>query len=209
MFAILIIFQIGPEAVWNENTGGYAISPDGLVSFLFTIFLFAGLLLPSFIELRIIRVFGTMAVKIMRPVFKLPGRSAVDALTSWVGDGTIGVLLTARQYEEGYYTKKEAAIIGSTFSVVSITFCIVVLDEVGLTNYFFHFILTVLICGVVLAFIMPRIYPLARKTRIHIDGRPLDLEAENFPERYNAFTHGLENALNKANENRSIKKIFF
>ena len=77
-----------------------------------------------------------MMVKIMRPLFKLPGRSAVDALTSWVGDGTIGVLLTSRQYEEGYYTKKEAAIIGSTFSVVSITFCIVVLDQVGLGNYF-------------------------------------------------------------------------
>ena len=61
-------------------------------------------------------------VKVMRPLFKLPGRSSIDALTSWIGDGTIGVLLTSKQYEEGYYTKKEAAIIGTTFSVVSITF---------------------------------------------------------------------------------------
>lgn len=208
VFSILIIWQIGPEAIWSENTGGMLLSPTGLVSFLFTIFLFAGLLLPLLLNFGLLEFFGTMMVKIMRPLFKLPGRSAVDALTSWVGDGTIGVLLTSRQYEEGYYTKKEAAIIGSTFSVVSITFCIVVLDQVGLGNYFIPYYLTVLLCGVVLAFIMPRIYPLARKEDTHIDGRPLDLEAEKFPENYNAITHGLENALNTASKNRSISKFF-
>ena len=208
VFAIMIIWQLGPEAIWGESTGGMLLSPTGLVSFLFTIFLFAGLLLPLLLNFGLLEFFGTMMVKIMRPLFKLPGRSAVDALTSWVGDGTIGVLLTSRQYEEGYYTKKEAAIIGSTFSVVSITFCIVVLDQVGLGNYFIPYYLTVLLCGVVLAFIMPRIYPLAGKEDTHIDGRPLDLEAEKYPENYNAVTHGLENALNMANKNRSIGKFF-
>jgi nucleoside recognition membrane protein YjiH len=207
IFAILIIFQLGPEAIWNENTGGMLLSPDGLVSFLFTIFLFAGLLLPLLLNFGLLEFFGTMMVKIMRPLFKLPGRSAVDALTSWVGDGTIGVLLTSKQYEEGYYTKKEAAIIGSTFSVVSITFCIVVIEEVGLGNYFVPYYLTVLLCGIVLAFIMPRIYPLAGKEDVHIDGRPLNLEAEKFPKNYNAITHGLENALNTANRNRSLPKV--
>ncbi|SDN26665.1 nucleoside recognition GATE domain-containing membrane protein YjiH [Psychrobacillus sp. OK028] len=208
VFAILIIWQLGPEAIWSENTGGLLLSPTGLVSFLFTIFLFAGLLLPLLLNFGLLEFFGTMMVKIMRPLFKLPGRSAVDALTSWVGDGTIGVLLTSRQYEEGYYTKKEAAIIGSTFSVVSITFCIVVLEQVGLENYFIPYYLTVLLCGVVLAFIMPRIYPLAGKEDTHIDGRPLDLDAEKYPKNYNAVTHGLENALNMANKNRSLRNFF-
>ena len=208
VFAILIIWQLGPEAIWSDTTGGMLLSPTGLVSFLFTIFLFAGLLLPLLLNFGLLEFFGTMMVKIMRPLFKLPGRSAVDALTSWVGDGTIGVLLTSRQYEEGYYTKKEAAIIGSTFSVVSITFCIVVLGQVNLSNYFIPYYLTVLLCGVVLAFIMPRIYPLAGKEDTHIDGRPLNLEAEKYPENYNAITHGLENALKTASKNRSIGKFF-
>ena len=208
VFSVLIIFQIGPEAIWSENTGGLLLSPDGLVSSLFSLFLFAGLLLPLLLNFGLLEFFGTMMVKIMRPLFKLPGRSAVDALTSWVGDGTIGVLLTSRQYEEGYYTKKEAAIIGSTFSVVSITFCIVVLEEVGLGDYFVPYYLTVLLCGVILAFIMPRIYPLARKEDKYIDGRPLDLDAEKFPENYNAVTHGLEKALKTADKNRSVSKFF-
>ena len=208
LFSILIIWQIGPEAIWSESTGGMLLSPTGLVSFLFTIFLFAGLLLPLLLNFGLLEFFGTMTVKIMRPLFKLPGRSAVDALTSWVGDGTIGVLLTSRQYEEGYYTKKEAAIIGSTFSVVSITFCIVVLEKLDLGNYFIPYYLTVLLCGVVLALIMPRIYPLVGKEDTHIDGRPLDLDTEKFPENYNVVTHGLEKALNTASKNRSIGKFF-
>lgn len=76
----------------------------------------------------------------MRPVFRLPGRSSIDCVASWLGDGTIGVLLTSKQYEEGYYTKREAAIIGTTFSVVSITFSLVVISQVNLGHMFVPFI---------------------------------------------------------------------
>lgn len=204
IFAVMVVANIGPEAVRSEDTGGMLLSPTGLLSFLFTIFLFAGLLLPLLLNFGLLEFFGTMMVKIMRPLFKLPGRSSIDALASWIGDGTIGVLLTSKQYEEGFYTKKEAAIIGTTFSVVSITFSIVVLDQLGLGSYFLPYYATVVLCGVVLAFIMPRIYPLSRKKEEYIDGRPYDNQAEKLPEGYNVVSHGLENALTTANKNRSI-----
>ena len=42
----------------------------------------------------------------MRPLFTLPGRSTVDNLASFIGDGTVGVLITtSRQY--GVYTSLE------------------------------------------------------------------------------------------------------
>lgn len=208
VLALLVVLQVGPESIWNENTGGLLLSEDGLVTFLFTIFLFAGLLLPLLLNFGLLEFFGTMMVKVMRPVFKLPGRSSIDALTSWIGDGTIGVLLTAKQYEEGHYTKKEAAIIGTTFSVVSITFSIVIIEEVGLGSYFLPFYGTVVLTGLILAFIMPRIYPLAKKEEEYIDGRPFTGEEEKLPEGYNSFSHGLENALAKAETNRSFVKTF-
>lgn len=40
----------------------------------------------------------------MRPLFTLPGRSTVDNLASFIGDGTVGVLITSRQYERARYT---------------------------------------------------------------------------------------------------------
>ena len=207
IFAVMVVANVGPEAIRSEDTGGLLLSPTGLLSFLFTIFLFAGLLLPLLLNFGLLEFFGTMMVKIMRPLFKLPGRSSIDALASWIGDGTIGVLLTSKQYEEGFYTKKEAAIIGTTFSVVSITFSIVVLEELGLGSYFLPFYGTVVGAGVVLAFIMPRIYPLSRKPEEYIDGRPYDEHAETLPEGYNVVSHGLENALTTADKNRSFTKF--
>lgn len=207
VFAFLVFFKIGPEAIWSGDTGGLLLSKEGLVTMLFTVFLFAGFLLPLLLNFGLLEFFGTLMVKIMRPLFKLPGRSSVDALTSWIGDGTIGVLLTSRQYEEGHYTQKEAAIIGTTFSVVSITFTIVILKTVGLEDYFLPFYGTVALIGFILAFIMPRIYPLAQKKDVYIDGSKPTKDAESIPEGYTAFTLGTERALEKAEQNRSISRF--
>lgn len=208
VFAFMVLFQLGPEAIWSENTGGMLLAGDGLLSFLFTIFLFAGLLLPLLMNFGLLEFFSSMLVKIMRPLFRLPGRSSIDALASWVGDGTIGVLLTSKQYEDNKYTQREAAIIGTTFSVVSITFAIVVISKIGLPGYFIPYYATVVLTGVILALIMPRIFPLAQKPTTYMDGSPQESHSEDVPDGYNAASHGLELALQKANRNRSIIEFF-
>ncbi|WP_404334735.1 YjiH family protein [Planococcus rifietoensis] len=208
VFAFMILFQVGPEPVWNENTGGLLLSGSGLLSFLFTIFLFAGLFLPLLMNFGLLEFFGTMMVKIMRPLFRLPGRSSIDALASWVGDGTIGVLLTSKQYEDNKYTQREAAIIGTTFSVVSITFAIVVIEEIGLGSYFLPYYGTVILAGLILALIMPRIYPLAQKKTEFMDGSPQESLSEDVPDGQGLASHGLEKALEKANRNRSVANFF-
>ncbi|WP_203332105.1 YjiH family protein [Planococcus beigongshangi] len=209
VFAFMVLFQVGPEAVWSDATGGLLLDgEDGLLSFLFTIFLFAGLLLPLLMNFGLLEFFSSMMMKIMRPLFRLPGRSSIDALASWVGDGTIGVLLTSKQYEDNKYTQREAAIIGTTFSVVSITFAIVVIGEIGLSSYFLPYYGTVILAGLILALIMPRIYPLTRKPTTYIDGSDQESQTEDVPKGYNAASHGLELALQKANRNRSVTGFF-
>lgn len=141
-------------------------------------------------------------------MFRLPGRSSIDALASWVGDGTIGVLLTSKQYEDNKYTQREAAIIGTTFSVVSITFAIVVIEEIGLGSYFLPYYGTVILAGVILALIMPRIYPLAQKKTEFIDGSPQESLSEDVPNGQGLASHGLGKALEKADRNRSVAEFF-
>lgn len=208
VFAVMVMFQIGPEAVWSEDTGGMLLAGDGLLSFLFTIFLFAGLLLPLLMNFGLLEFFGSIMVKVMRPLFRLPGRSSIDALASWVGDGTIGVLLTNKQYIDNKYTAREAAIIGTTFSVVSITFSIVVIQEVGLASHFLPYYGTVILTGGILALIMPRIYPLAQKKTDYIDGSPQESQTEEVPAGYTVASIGLEKALEKADNNRSVSFFF-
>src|SRR5699024_443287 len=116
IFAIMVYFQLGSEAIYGEDTGQLLL--DDLLHVLFSVFLFAGFFLPLLTNFGLLEFIGSFMTKIMRPLFRLPGRSSIDALASWIGDGTIGVLLTSKQYEDGYYTKREAAVIGTTFSIV-------------------------------------------------------------------------------------------
>ena len=133
----------------------------------------------------------------MRPLFDLPGRSAVDCVASWVGDGTIGVTLTSSQYEQGYYTEKEASIIATTFSAVSITFCLVVLQNVDLTDYFGFYYLTVVLSGICCALIIPHLPPLSRKSEQRL-AHPEDLDGDVIPDGYSRSQWALKLAIRKA-----------
>ncbi|NJP38241.1 YjiH family protein [Alkalicoccus luteus] len=188
VFVIMTYFQIGPEMVWSEFTGGLLFGD--LLPTLFTIFLFAGLFLPLLLNFGLLEFFGGLMTKIMRPLFTLPGRSSIDSLTSWLGDGTIGVILTDKQYQEGYYSQREAAVIGTTFSVVSITFALVVIEEVGLQHMFFEFYGTVIAAGLITALIMPRIPPLSWKSNSYIDENTETLD-ETLPQEYRGQSFGL------------------
>ncbi len=202
---IMTFFQVGPEAIWEENTGGLVL--EGLLPTLFAVFIFAGLLLPLLLNFGLLELFGTLLSKIMRPVFNLPGRSAIDCMASWLGDGSVGILLTSKQYESKFYTQREAAVVGTTFSAVSITFSLVVLAQVELEHLFLPFYGAICLAGIVAAIIIPRLPPLSRKKDLYIDGSKPEKGANAVPAGHNSFTWGLELAVNKANQVKSPKTV--
>lgn len=201
LLVVLTYFEIGPEWIWNENTGGLLL--HGLLTTLLTIFFFAAFLLPLLLDFGLLEFVGSMLTPVMRPIFKLPGRSSIDCITSWLGDGTIGVLLTNNQYEEGYYSTREASVIATTFSAVSITFALVVLAEVGLEKHFVPYYLAVTFAGIVAAIIVPRIPPLSRKKDTYLTEVNRD-NMENVPQGYTPFTWGLDQAVEKAKDSTDV-----
>lgn len=205
ILAIMSYFKIGPEFIWSDDTGSMILF--SLLPTLTSVFLFAGLFLPLLLNHGLLEFVGALLTKIMRPIFKLPGRSSIDCITSWLGDGTIGILLTNKQYEEGFYTKKEASIIGTSFSAVSITFSLMVITQVGLGHMFVPFYLTVTIAGIVAAIIIPRIPPLSLKSDTYIDGSSPRPDIDEIPEGFNSFTYGLTKALEKAETSEGLKSV--
>ncbi len=195
ILGVMTLFHLGPEMIWSENTGSLILFD--LLSGLFTIFFFAGLLLPLLTDFGLLEFVGVLLTPVMRPIFKLPGRSSVNCVTSWVGDGTIGVALTNQQYLDGYYTGREAAVISTTFSAVSITFCLVVLQQVDLAHMFGQYYLTILLVGVIAAIIMPRIPPLSRKPDTYYTGESMDV-GETIPDNYTTTEWALHLAVEKA-----------
>lgn len=155
-----------------------------LLTVLVIIFAIAGLLLPLLLDFGLLEFVGALLTKVMRPLFKIPGRAAVDCFTSWIGDGTLGVMLTCNQYEGGYYSAREASIIATTFSAVSITFSIVVLAQVDLMEYFGLYYLTICLIGIFCAIICPRIPPLSiKKDTYLVEGKAMP---ESIPEQYSS-----------------------
>ena len=190
--------------ITSGDNGGFVL--NDLLSVLVVIFLLAGLLLPLLLDFGLLEFIGALLTKVMRPLFTIPGRAAVDCITSWIGDGTLGVMLTANQYEGGYYSKREAAIISTTFSAVSITFSIVVLAQVDLMEYFGLYYLLICAIGIVCALILPRIPPLSlKKDEYLVEGKAM---GENLPEGYtSSFQYGLALARERVAEHRGFEQF--
>ena len=204
-FAVMTQQKLGAEMIWSGNTGGLVFN-DLLPSLMVTFF-FAGLLLPLLLNFGLLELLGTLMSKIMRPVFNLPGRAAIDCLTSWLGDGTVGVMLTSNQYENKQYTAKEATIVATMFSIVGISFSLVVLTQVGLQDKFVPFYFAICLAGVVAAIVLQKVPPLSNKKDLFIDGTAREHDDELIPEGRTALSYGYELALDRVSKITSFTDI--
>ncbi|SDH43704.1 YjiH family protein [Alteribacillus bidgolensis] len=204
IFSLMVLFNTGPDWIVSPDTGGLLLFD--LIPLLITVFLFAGFFLPFLLNFGLLEFCGAILTPIMRPLFTLPGRSSIDCAASWMGDGTIGVLLTNQQYEQGYYSKREAAVIGTTFSIVSITFSIVILSKMDLMQYIVPYYFTIVAAGVAAALIMPRIPPLSLKKDDYFN-ETNKKEDDSRPPEYNPFQWGLKQAAQKAVQNKAFSIV--
>ena len=141
---------------------------------------------------------GVFMQPVMNPIWKTPGRSAIDAVASFVGSYSLGLLITNQVYTEGKYTGKQAAIIATGFSTVSATFMVIVAKTLGLMEYWLlYFWLTLVITFIVTA-ITSRIYPLNKKPDTYfnnMEGSPEPVPKGNRLRR--AYEEGMD-AMEKA-----------
>lgn len=200
VFAAMTFWQFGPEWIWSANTGGVVLKD--LAPVLITFFLVAGLVLPLLTDYGLMEFCGTLVRNVFRKVFGLPGRSAIDAIASWLGSGTVGVLITAQQYQKGFYSAREAAVIATNFSIASIAFSLLISSFMKLDHLFVPFYLTVVVAGLAAAIITPRIPPLSWKKDHYVAGVGKQIN-EDVPQGLSLLRWGLVQAVQRANSNPS------
>ncbi|MGQ7957194.1 YjiH family protein [Pseudomonas sp. SP16.1] len=200
LFAAMTFWQFGPEWIWNANTGGVVLKD--LAPVLITFFLVAGLILPLLTDYGLMEFCGTLVRNVFRKIFGLPGRSAIDAIASWLGSGTVGVLITAQQYQKGFYSAREAAVIATNFSIASIAFSLLITSFMKLDHLFVPFYLTVVVAGLAAAIITPRIPPLSWKKDEYVAGVGKQIK-EDVPAGTSLLRWGLVQAVKRANANPS------
>src|SRR5690625_3921486 len=138
VFGFMLIFNIGPGWLFEEDMGPFIL--DSLIIPVGILVPVGALFLALLVGYGLLEFIGVFMQPIMRPIFRTPGRSAIDAVASFVGSYSIGLLVTNRIYKEGKYTTREAAIVATGFSTVSATFMVVIantLDIMSIWNFYF------------------------------------------------------------------------
>ncbi len=203
IFITMTVLDFGPEFIKSEVTGQTIL---GVLPSLLAIFLVSGFLLPLVVDFGLMDLVGICISKFMYKMFKVPGRAAVDAISSWLGDGTLGIMITNTQYKQGFYTAKEACIISVCFSLVSLPFSTVIADQLGLMNLFVPFYATVCVASLVCAIIMPRIFPLGN-IKNETYNNVAHIKEEIIPSNENTFNFALNKAINRAENAPSFTTI--
>ena len=205
VFGLVYLFQVGPEILKSEEIGGAIFKGIGVNAL--SIYIGACLLLPLLTDFGFMEFAGTLARPVFRKVFQLPGRSAIDAVTSFVGSSSIGLLITIGQYDHGNYTVRQASVIATNFSIVSIPFCLVVATVAGIEHLFISWYGFVVLACLIAAFITPRLPPLSRKADTYVDGEP-EKKASDKPDSMSLLYEAWSKAMQRAESAPGIRKFF-
>ena len=202
IFLIIITVDLLPEniekIISDESTGKMMVN-DLLPTILVTFFLEV-MLIPLLTSFGLVEFVGTLIAPYMRRLFKVPGYAAIDALASFVGDGTIGIVVTDQQYEKGYYTQKEAAIIATTFSLVGISFAILMAELLQLSHVFGYFYGTIIVCTIITGMVISRL-PLKKFKDIYYK------KAKNIDEKNTSISYAVRLASDTAGNTRLFQVI--
>lgn len=166
---IMYIWRLGP-AFLHENPDLFPFLFNSLCCSLAFLIPLGGLFLSFLTNYGLMEFIGVFVQPFMRRIWKTPGRSAIDAVASFVGSYSLALLITDKVYQDGKYTKREAAIIATGFSTVSATFMVVVaktLDLMGQWNFYFW---TSLLITFIVTAITARIFPLSKIPDVCMEG---------------------------------------
>ncbi len=194
-----------PEIIVGPDTGG-SIIPSIVVD-VFWIIIVGSFTMPFLLNYGVVDFIGSFMERLMRPIWKVPGRAAVNAIASFVSSSSVGVLITNKLYRMGVYTEKEAALVVTGFSAVSVGFAYMVIATAGLEDRFLSIYFSSLLLTLVVSAFIARIPPLSRKKDVFLNGHVQTSEERRVVRSDRSVVRlGLERAAKKAYTARPILK---
>ena len=165
--SIMVCFQFGPEVILNSDNGPYLF--NSLVKPTALMIVIGAPLLCFLVNYGFVDFIGVFVRPLTRLLWKTPGRSAVDAVSSFVGSTSMGLLFTNQMYVNNKYNAKEACIIATGFTTVAISFMVIVAGTLGISEYWTSYFLVTLLITFLCTAITCRIYPLSKKPETYYD----------------------------------------
>jgi nucleoside recognition membrane protein YjiH len=166
LLAVPLAIGVGPDWLLAGETGG--LMWGTLVSSVAIIVPLGAIMLNLLASYGCLELVGTITRPLMRPLFRLPGRAALDDLTSWLGSYSVGLYLTRRLLDQGRYTRREAFTIATCFSTVSVGFVGVVASTLNLLPLFPLIFGSYFVVVYLVAIIQVRLWPTTRVPATYI-----------------------------------------
>lgn len=192
----MTLFQTGPECLIGAAVGGQGF---GLAKTVLVTIIVAGLMVPFITEFGLLEYIGVLIEPFMRPVFKVPGYAAIDAVTSFVANPTLGIFFTNKLYKEKKYTTREAAGISTNFSFISLGFFAVLTATANITEHYGKVLISSFLLSFVMAALVIRVFPLRSMPNTYIDGTP-GQTGEQLKFQLSLFGKGYRAAVQKAGD---------
>lgn len=96
LIGVAYLLQLGPEALYRPDMLPFLF--EKLVLSLALIVPLGSLALVFLIGFGLLELIGVLMQPVMRPIWRTPGKSAIDAVASFVGSYSVGLLITDRMY---------------------------------------------------------------------------------------------------------------
>ncbi|MFM1640517.1 YjiH family protein [Aeromonas salmonicida] len=159
VLALMYVANLGPA---------WLMTPDRLPFLFDKLAMSVGLIVPIgamaltfLLGFGLLELIGVLMQPVMRPLWHTPGHSAIDAVASFVGSYSVGLLITNRVFLAGKYTVREAVIIATGFSTVSAAFMIIVAKTLNLMEHWNFYFWSTLVITFVITAILARAPPIS------------------------------------------------
>ncbi|ELI6432550.1 YjiH family protein [bacterium 19CA06SA08-2] len=159
VLALMYVANLGPA---------WLMTPDRLPFLFDKLAMSVGLIVPIgamaltfLLGFGLLELIGVLMQPVMRPLWRTPGHSAIDAVASFVGSYSVGLLITNRVFLAGKYTVREAVIIATGFSTVSAAFMIIVAKTLNLMEHWNFYFWSTLVITFVITAILARVPPIS------------------------------------------------
>lgn len=200
----MLTFGFGPEWLFNPDIGPFIL--DKLVISVGLLIPVGAIFLGLLVGFGLMEFIGVMVQPIMRPVFRTPGKSAVDAVASFLGSYSLGLLITDRMYKNGSYNGREASIVAAGFSTVSATFMVIVAKTLDIMEHWIAYFFIAFIITFIVTAITVRIPPISRIPEDYYPGATPHPEKEITGNRFKAAWREAKIELNRAD---SLGKVLW
>ncbi len=200
---LFILHALGRVPQFFVDNGVYHNALNTLGKFSITIATIM-FFLPPLITFGLPEALGVFARPITRPLFKLPGKSAVIIVSAFMGNFTVGHMQANELYTKGKINYKEAVIIATGFCTSSVGLIMSVLAAAGQMSRFTLIFVLLFVCTLAITCITVHIYPLNKYPTTYFEG--VSPAPEEYEKGGNMFRLAYETGLEVAENTDSIIK---